>query len=291
MLLINLYFWVKRESLRQAKFLFLGNNTIEVGFKPWGWESSTLTATSTRFCLHITPDKISSFWRNCGAASVGEWNRKIWFSETCWWRSNYHCEPFGKLTFRALALHQSGGLTLDKTKFSCNPRNVVWQAMCHYSSCLRLLQLHLNNNYYSSVFDRCIKTSFVVQTGSLPFHEVQTKYNNYLLQDITWKAKIHVHWVFMLFLCVTCITWEIGLKCWEVASVLISWVIHVAALYKRLFFLFKSTFDGTLYIDLFEIQWMSGVGGVQNLPRISLTPQKILSSWVGFDSKTWNILF
>ena len=76
-------------------------------------------------------------------------------------RSNYHFEPFGKLTFRALALHQSEGLMLDKTKFSCNPRNAVGQASCQYSSCLKLLQLHLNNNY-SSMFDWFIKPSYVV---------------------------------------------------------------------------------------------------------------------------------
>ena len=47
---------------------------------------------------------ISSFSRNCGAASVGEWNMKFGLS---WWKLNWHHKRFGKLTFQELDQHQS----------------------------------------------------------------------------------------------------------------------------------------------------------------------------------------
>ena len=52
-------------------------------------------------------EQVSIFLRNCGAASMGEWNMEIWFYQTSWSKSNYYCERFGKLTFRALALSHS----------------------------------------------------------------------------------------------------------------------------------------------------------------------------------------
>ena len=68
-----------------------------------------ILATDLAFARCGFIEEVSSFLRNCGAASVGEWNMEIWFYQTSWSKSNYYCERFGKLTFRALALSNSFG--------------------------------------------------------------------------------------------------------------------------------------------------------------------------------------
>ena len=68
--------------------------------------------------LRVT-DKLSgrfSFQRNCGVASVGEWNTKIWY-QTTWRGSNFHRKKIWKLTFRAFALRRHFPIRLRRWRF------------------------------------------------------------------------------------------------------------------------------------------------------------------------------
>ena len=67
-----------------------------------------------------------SFWRNCGAALVGEYRKVIWYYQP---RDNVNWSPlrFSKLTFRALTLRQSEWRRNISLWGRANARNVSFE--------------------------------------------------------------------------------------------------------------------------------------------------------------------